>query len=239
MTDTILCVLTHGRDANGEQIPQQADCGYLCTAHRRKLDRTVREIRELWIDLQFIVEAGSAPKDETPKTRHLKSAEAPAPANLEVLALRDARSAQTPIEPNPAVRFHEGDTSTPIPSVLAIVASWVQLVAEERPLTAKLPGSVVAQLALLGRHHDWMAQQPWIDDYVTELGELRKALAAALRDHTHREIGRCRLPMESRDVCGGPLLEENGSDTIKCGECGARWSTPQERARLALTLESA
>lgn len=239
MTGSVLCVLTHGRDANGEPMPQQADCGFLCEKHRRRLDRTAREIRELWIDLQFIDQAGSAPKDEAPKTRHLKSAEAPAPANLEVLSLRDPRSAQTPILPNPAVRFHEGDTSTPIPSVLAVVASWVQLVAEERPLTVKLPASVVAQLALLERHHDWMAQQPWIDDYVTEFGELRKALAAALRDHTHRVIGRCRLPMESRDMCGGALLEENGGDTIMCGECGARWSTPQERARLALSLESA
>lgn len=235
------CVLGHVEvGANGAPLRREAEVGLLCLWHRNRMTATVAEIRDLWFDLAFILEAGSAPKDETPKTRHLKSAEAPAPANLEALALRDPRSASRPIRPNPAIPLHEGDSSTPIPAVTFIVASWLLLVAEERPLTAALPGSTTGQLALLIRHADWIAGQEWVDAYLDELGDLRQALKAAVRDHTHRYHGRCLLPVEGRQgPCGGLLLEENGTRVICCGDCHAQWVTPQELARLAVSLESA
>lgn len=226
-----LCVLGHGTGANGEPLHREAEHGMLCLHHRRSLDHLTRDVRDLWYDLTFILEAGTAPKDETPKTRHLKSAEAPAPANLEALALRDPRSS--------SLILPDVDESTPIPPVLSIVASWLLLVAEERPLTGNLPQSVIAQLRLLERHGDWIAGQPWIDDYVTELGDLRKALRIAVRDVTHRTLGRCRLPAEDAEgVCGGPLIQQNGADSVKCSKCSAQWSTPQELARLSLSLEA-
>lgn len=226
------CILTHGRGANDEPLHREAEPRMLlCLSHRNRMTRIVADVRDLWVDLAFIVEAGTAPKDETPKTRHLKAAEAPAPANLEVLSLRDPRSSSAQLV---------GDTSTPIPAVLSIVASWVLLLAEERPLTATLPQSLLAQLNLLIRHHDWIAGREWIDDYLIEFGDLRKALSAALRDHTHEKVGRCRLPAEGREgLCGGVLLRENGSDVVKCRECSAVWASPQEVARLAVSLESA
>jgi hypothetical protein len=231
MTEPVLCVLPHGCDPNGEPIHREADEGFLCRNHFNRMGATVREVGDLWADLAFIVEAGSAPKDETPKTRHLKSAEAPAPANLEVLSLRDPRSLSVATAADP---------SNPIPSLVSIVASWTMLLAEERPLTATLPRSAMAQLGLLQVHHRWIAAQPFVDDYLNEMVGLRKALSAALRDHTHKQVGRCRLPVEGREgPCGGALIEENGTDTIKCQDCHAQWSEPHERARLAMSLESA
>lgn len=226
-----LCVLGHGLGANGEPLNREAEHGLLCPHHRRSLDHLTRDVRDLWYDLTFILEAGTGPKDETPRTRHLKAAEAPAPANLEALALRDPRSSSTALPE---------DTSTPIPAVLSIVASWVLLVAEERPLTAdKLPQSVIAQLQLLDRHADWIAGQPWVDDYATELGDLRKALRLAVRDVTHHKIGRCRLPAEEGEgACGGTLIRENGAESVRCSQCGAQWTSPQELARLSLSLEA-
>lgn len=238
MSDQLACVLDHGSDANGS-IRKQADVGFLCGWHRGRMTTTTGHITQLWYDLAFIVEAGTAPKDETPKTRHLKSAEAPAPANLDVLALRDPRTHPARIAVNPDIPKHEGDLSTPIPPVLTVVAGWLLCLAEERPLTATvLPKSVVAQLALLERHHDWIAAQAWVDDYVAEMGELYRALRAAVRDQVTKRIGVCRLPVEG-GVCGGTLLEENGTGVIRCASCSARWVTPQEQARLAVTLESA
>lgn len=243
------CVLDHGADENGP-IYRAREVGLLCAWHRARLTATTGQVAELWYDLAFIVEAGTAPKDETPKTRHLKAAEAPAPANLEVLALRDPRS-------HPS-RLAE-DQSAPIPPVLSVVAGWLLCLAEERPLTEtrhrlaiirnraywvaytapmRLPKSVLAQLTLLERHHDWIAAQLWVDDYLTELTDLRQALRAAVRDHANKRIGSCRLPVEEK-VCGGALLQENGTGVIRCAACKATWVTAQEQARLAVSLESA
>jgi hypothetical protein len=135
----------------------------------------------------------------------------------------------------------DGDNSEPIPAVLSIVASWVLLVAEERPITTALPRSVIAQLQLLERHGDWIAAQSWVDDYTAEMSELRKALRLAVRDVTHRTLGKCRLPSEEEDglLCGGALVQENGSDVVSCRGCRAQWTTPQELARLSISLETA
>jgi hypothetical protein len=141
---------------------------------------------------------------------------------------------------DPNIAKHEGDDSPPIPSAVSIIMGWTMLLAEERPLTATLPRSAMAQLGLLQVHHRWIAAQPFVDDYLNEMVGLRKALSAALRDHTHKQVGRCRLPVEGREgPCGGALIEENGTDTIKCQDCHAQWSEPHERARLAMSLESA
>lgn len=273
------CVLHHGLDVDNQEIHKNADDGLLlCDNHLRRLGRTNTEIRDLWYDLTFILEAGTAPKDETPKTRHLKSAEAPAPANLEALSLRDKTShgeriaaraychqcgdiGQTSFVQSPeasrryaqwAANLHttrtghsayvaDGDNSTPIPAVLAIVASWLLLVAEERPLTATaLPKSVIAQLSLLERHHEWMAAQEWIGDYVSELDDLRKALKLAVRDHTHKVVGRCHLAANdgTEAHCGGTLMQENGAHVVRCVKCAAQWSSPHERAMLSMSMET-
>jgi hypothetical protein len=125
-----------------------------------------------------------------------------------------------------------------VPAVLAVVASWTLLLAEERPLTATLPRSVLAQLDLLRRHHEWIAAQLFIDDYLLEMAELRKALTGAVRDVRYERRGVCALPFEGA-VCRGTLLEENGTRAVVCTRCRARWVTDQELARLAVTLESA
>ncbi len=80
---TGLCVLNHGNGANGEPLQREAEVGLLCLWHRQRLTGVLVAVRELWIDLAFIDQAGSAPKDEAPKTAYTKAAEAPAPANLE------------------------------------------------------------------------------------------------------------------------------------------------------------
>lgn len=218
------CVID-GHDERAEAI----DGLFLCPRHRRRLDNDNREISLLIIDTQRIIDGG-APQDSAPQgngKRAKKRADPPAPGDVTLMALYDPRTK--------AARLPD-DQSEPMPAVLAVVASWLLLVAEERPLTATLPKSVLGQLDLLARHHEWMAAQPFVDDYMLEMAELRKALTAVVRDHTARRIGTCDLPTDDGPKCGGALLVDNGSDVIRCRACGAQWVTPGEQARLAVRL---
>lgn len=223
----VLCVLPHRDDAEADPL--------VCGWHRGALRRLPGEIREAWFDLALIAEAGSAPKDAAPKTRRTKSASPPTPVNLDVVVLRDPRTATT--ELRQILRDgHPADLSRPASNVLTAVASWVLLLAEERPLTATLPSSVIGQLDLLERHTDWIAQQPWIDDYWAELGGIRSALRSALRDRASTKVGRCYLPTDDGSDCHGNLLRRNGELSVRCHRCGARWVTAAELARLELAL---
>jgi hypothetical protein len=215
------CVLDHG-DQRGEAV----DGLLLCPRHLRHMGDILRDIGELVIDTQRITDGG-APQEASPKTRYIKAPSGPAPGDLVIMALFDRRTATARLP---------DDQSEPIGNVLHTVASWLLCVADERPLTAALPSSVLAQLALLVRHGDWIAAQPFVDDFVRELADVRKSLRAAVRDRTHTRIGTCDLPVADERPCGGALLVENGSSVIRCGRCKAEWATAQEQARLRVRL---
>lgn len=218
MTAPVLCVIDGKR---------QPDTGWLCRQHRDRLDYLTDEIALLIVDTQHIRDGG-APRENGPSGGHRKKrADPPAPGDVTIMALYDARTL--------AVRT-TADQSEPIPAVLSMVASWVQMLAEERPLTAELPKSVLAQLALLRRHGDWFAGHGAVEDYLRELEEIHKALRGVVHDHTVKRIGWCDLPAEDGEACGGPLMVENGSHVVKCSRCRATWTTPQEQARLAVRL---
>lgn len=194
----------------------EAETGQLCRRHRRQLDDLTSEIGLLIVDTCRIRDGG-APQEHTEKTRWVKSPEAPAPGNLTLIAMFDPRTAATRLPgttDNPA-----GDQSEPVGNVLHTVSSWLLLVAEERPLTAALPRSVLVQLDLLKRHHDWIAAQDWVDDYAAELGEVRKALRVAVREGGERAVGRCPSQDDNGAVCNGPLFPVEGEMAVDCRRC--------------------
>ncbi|MGH3263012.1 MAG: hypothetical protein ACRDNS_13545, partial [Trebonia sp.] len=106
-----------------------------------------------------------------------------------------------------------------------------------RRVSGHLPrrNQVLARLDVLRRRHDFIAGQPWVLEYLDDLNGIRTALRTAVADRTHMLIGHCHLPVEG-ERCRGALLAENGTGLVRCRSCGARWSTPQELARLRVTL---
>lgn len=215
------CVLYHGRHEDGLPRYKHALSGmYLCQSHRERMDADTSEIAMLWCELNLVLD-GCAPRDASPKTRHTKSAEAPAPLDLTAGALRDPRTMAVRIQPS--AEHPDGDPSEPLPAVPHIVASWLLLLAEERPLTQGLPRGVVAQVGLLARHHDWIAAQGWVDDYLLELAELRKALGQAVHDVSRQRIGTCDLGIEQPVQCDCYChVHGSASCTIDNGASGQR-----------------
>jgi hypothetical protein len=222
------CVLDHG-DQRGEAV----DGLLLCQRHLRQLTDDCTEIGLLIVDSQRITDGG-APADNSPRTRKLKRADPPAPGDITLIAMYDERTSATRLPGT--TKNPDGDQSQPLSNVLHTVGSWLLLIAEERPLTADLPRSVLAQLDLIKRHGDWCAAQSWVDDLLRELREVRQGLRSVLNDRTHTRIGTCDLPTEDERPCGGALLVENGSSVIRCGRCKAEWATAQEQARLRVRL---
>lgn len=206
------CVIGH------EERTEALDGLLVCSYHRRRMDDHVTEIGLLIVDAQRIRDGG-APSDGGPKGKAPKKrADPPAPGDVTLMVLFDPRSKPSPPRQSyprnwnaTAGRF-ESNGSEGLVDVLSIVSSWLLLLAEERPLTSTLPHSVLAQLDLLKRHHEWIAAQLWVDDYLLELGEVRKALATAVRDHRFTRRGRCPLSVEEKAVCAC-YCHVNGSAT--------------------------
>ena len=209
-----LCVL------DGE-IKRPAEVGHLCYWHRQRLDFLSSEIAILWCELALILD-GSAPREWTEKTQWKKLGDdIPAPLDLEAATLRMT-----------------------IPNS---VATWLVLVADERPLTETrhrviinrnrawavvpytapmtLPDGIITQLDLLQRHHDWIAAQAWIDDYANWLEQTRKLMRRTVRDWIGQILGTCDWPDTNGHPCGGRIMRENGTETVRCNKCGRVWES--------------
>jgi hypothetical protein len=221
-----LCVL------DGE-IKRQAEVGYLCGWHRDRLDFLAGEIETLWFELAITLD-GSGPQEWSEMTRRRKASEMPTPINLSLASMRDLRTRGKRLRHWQA-DGKESDPSEPVPAVMVHVAMLAARLIVERPLSTR-PTSMVAQLHLLTRHHDWIAgQQHWICDYAEWLEYLRKILRRATHDKVGVVVGICDLPTDNGE-CGGDLLRMNGSEVVRCLRCRESWSTPEHRALLAKRL---
>jgi hypothetical protein len=201
---------------------RRAQTGHLCDWHRHHLDTLTTEISTLWCELALVLDH-SAPHQQTTRRHHPHHGNEP--LDLTIAALRDTRSRTTPNDPNP------------LPPIPYLIATWLLLLAEQRPLSVRrLPTGIVAQLDTLTRHHDWIAARDWIADYHRELEQMRRAMRRAINDRAGHPIGRCDLPAPGRDICGGLLLRTNGTETVHCVNCHATWGTPSSQALLARRL---
>jgi len=228
-----LCVLDHGTDNEGNPTHAEVATGRLCKPHRKRLDTITTDIHDLLFDLPHITEAGTAPKDSTPKGKHTKNPYPPAPANLDVIALLDTRGKSTArdywVKQDNGQWKMEGSKITP---VLNVIAYWVAAVAQMRDIDrTHLPKSAAGQLDWLRRHHDWIATQTAVETYLHSIENVRKELRTTLHDYQTDMNDRC-------PHCNSSLHAKGNRGAVECRYgCGAQWVTPQEQARLALMLE--
>jgi hypothetical protein len=249
------CVLPHRAWPDGCERLATANDGLACHWHRQQLDHLLGEIKQLDEELDLIAVAGTAPKESTGKAGRTKNPSPPAPANLDVLVLRDARShgdvdCEDDRRGQPwsvpyltevyCARLRDERPLTRI--VLRPVRNRITDVAYDIPTTvpALVPRSSAARLDMLIRHHDWITGQSWLDDYWDEMVGLRKAMRTALRDRPiTKSLGSCYL-LVGEDPCTGRLVQDNGSDVVRCTnrECESRWVTAQELATLEVAMDS-
>lgn len=191
------CILDHG-----EHVDRYI--GFLCRRHYGWLGSMLTEIEELGALLPDVLLPGPSGAE-----RRGTNVESPAPGRLEVMALTDRR-AKTPI-----------DLEAPddIPDFPGTLASWARMVAEERERGDDLGAATIAgSVRMLRGERQWIAQQPWVDDYARELHDLHRSLARAVGDSMWpKSIGDC-------PNCGTALYNTIGVDVVVCRRCAAQWS---------------
>lgn len=117
-----------------------------------------------------------------------------------------------------------GDPEPPLPidpritehrqQIGQVLASWCQLVAEERDIRPP-EGVTTALCAFLARHHGWSVEQPWADDYAAEILELGRRAWSLLNPSGRRrfEVGQCG-EMLTGEFVGGVMQEQPCAGTL-------------------------
>ncbi len=220
------CVLDHN-----DHQPRYV--GLICRRHYHWIDSSLSQILELFALLPGAIWpassgfGGSRPSGEI---------DAPAPGRVDVMCLTDPRNpgpgrvAQT-YERNWNGRGLESNGDD-YPDILGILGEWVTQVVEARDpeVTGFLPMS--RMVGLLRKHRHWIALQPWVGDYVTEIGDVHQALARGVRESMWpRPIGSCpNCPQKTK------LYNTIGVDEVTCRKCKTTW-TGIALARLRLIHE--
>lgn len=207
----------------GKGQPRTAKVGFVCGFHLHQHADMLKEIPDAFAALSIEREQGQS------QEVRIKYQDPPAPINLDALSLLDPRST--------APRSVNADPDTNnLPNVHEALATWCRVVHEE--IGGVLPEDYLTTItAYLHRHADHIAAQPWIDDYWSELSDCYHALIRVSHHERPRKIGRCYLDWKD-DVCDGALIQQPGTLHTKCQRCEQEWTTPRQRAVLAVALKS-
>ena len=193
---------------------------YLCRGHATWLVESLLDVVEIAALLVEFTEPGTA-VDDGRQVRG-KRVDPPAPVRLDVIALSDRRT----------IWQSEGD----IVPVLAVLESWARMVREERDLQADGVATITGEAMLLHAHRDWIGAQPWVDELVRELRDVRSALHNAIGDHAPRSVGACPVVDPDHGECGGRLYQDRyGRLSVTCRKCGETWGETELR-RLGLVI---
>lgn len=116
--------------------------------------------------------------------------------------------------------------SANLSSILEELHNWARLVREEREFTEPEQITVVGERNLLTRQLDWIAEQPWVDEMLSDLTKLRGQIKALNGTQDERPVGRCYLPAED-GPCNGPIWVDIIAGHAVCGRCRQTWDGPQ------------
>jgi hypothetical protein len=196
--------------------PKRAEPGLmLCQRHVDTIRYDLADIELLYALLDDVIEPGSVQSDEL--VRYQKRLEPPVPLRLEVVTLRDKRTHTDP--------RHDAI------AVLAILDSWLRVVLEERQLTTAAD-TLTAVISLLNRHAEWIAAQPFADDYASEVHTAATALRHVCGEYDHQHsVGKCPV----LDCDGLLYADRYGAMAVTCRACGEHWGETELR-RLGLVI---
>lgn len=206
-----LCVMAH-------PDPAAASVGLLCEHHAQRITWQLADILDWWALLPALL----IPTSDGEGNHRGKRIDSPSPIRLDVVAVGDLRT---------GMAVAPGD----IVGVRFVLHTWARVVIEERQWSAQQLGSVWQDVGVLERSADWIAEQPWVDDYAHEVAAAHRQLRHIAGVRPPTVIAHCPV-VDEHGECGGALHQDRwGGMGVTCDRCGARWGDVELR-RLGLVI---
>jgi hypothetical protein len=195
---------------------RQPDVGYLCAVCH---DRLAQQLLDVQREAELLSAVPSM--QQAAGTRSGTLASHRSPARLDVLVLTDPRTAAD-----------EHGTL----GLLGVLGSWARIVREDRDLRIDAAVTVASERKLLSVHLQWIAAQPWVDEFAAEVSGLLRQMQRANGTQPDPPAGRCYLPTDSGASCDGPIWVDHAAGHAHCSWCRNTWDG-HDLHRLALILE--
>ena len=191
-----------------DPVPATAVQGYLCAGCAGRLEKWLSVILDdtLRLDTRKLVADRSAPMG-----KHQKISGSPALVRLDVAALTDRRT----------MRDDQDDPNAPL-FIAGVICSWARLFTEEHEL--ERPVEYMAQAVdVLMVWWDTLLEQPWIDEFYTDMGHIRRLLNRAHGVEKPKPIAHCLsvFPVNGKmESCNWPIYAKITDEVVKCRGCG-------------------
>lgn len=209
------CVLHHKSRA-------LATVGLVCADHHAALRETLQDILEYWALLPLYLLPGSSPVADGSQKR--KNPDAPAPLNLEVVALLDRRTDDE--EQRVSTETHgdrfESNGDEGLPSIPLQLAVWADMVREARGLSEG-NGTVVESVRLLQAHMGWVVADRVVKQFDAQIRTMRRHLVHANGEGSPKPVGKCPTLDGAGKYCDGPLWPAGDKMEVDCGRCGRHY----------------
>ena len=203
---------------NGKDKRQTEGKSKLCKRCEDNLHHWLTKIPDLYAILPGYLIPGSIEKN--PDSKATKRAEVGSPIRLEVIDLLDNRLGRKWLG-TAAAHDRRGVAGT--------LQVHVDRLREERNLTNPHDDtSVTTACTLLDRHRLWIAEQDWAAYLHDDLKQTHRELSDATGNYRRPPVGRCHLPTDNDDTCGGPLYA-NTYGGVHCAKCHAVWDAAHLR----------
>jgi hypothetical protein len=231
-----------------------------CTA---RLEKWLRGIPDSYALLPSVVDHGTVPSD--PGTKHTKRPDPPAPGRLEVMDLLDTRrGAQFDDDGRPIVgdnrrgvfgailawsgrvRLDRNLPRTCDCGHLPVLHHWAPPLAslcraDCRCTTWKVTATLSSECGFLVQHLAWCTQQDWAGDLYQEIRVLARSIDDTVGEYRPKPVGSCAalrdVPGSTVQVlCGGALVMEKESRSVKCLRCDQRHEASEGLRALGLIV---
>jgi hypothetical protein len=219
------CILPHRYDK--ERHPPQAETGNVCSHCTERHREHLTEIVELYAGLLDVFSGVRIDQDVAEHQHQKKAAAPPAPVRrLEawVMLFDTGRLyAQGPRRDDGS--FAEDYVHTATPSVYAVLAAWCDYLYEAKNWDANDVAATVAGCAsTLSAYADFIAGEPWVDDFDAEIRWLRTALRRVHGLSDPRPVADC-LNTEKGTECQGQVWRPEPDDGkgLRCDKCNRRY----------------
>lgn len=219
------CLVSHGKDAEGQPRTERATRGHLCRNHATRLAGMLRDIATDYTLLPTVLAPGQTGGNE----RRSKGDEAPVPINLHVAALRDAERGGAPRDYGDELWYELPDLPS-VPATIHLYAETIRVTLDptREAVWEVKDANLIAEIRLLLNAIDTLTALDQIDEAFADVKRAWAALQSAHGRPRPRTLGRC-LNVE----CDGPVRERPNTHPW-CSTCRRVYDSPAEWARIAI-----